>query len=179
VTVEVPGVMGQRLKGKVAIVTGAGSVAEGIGNGRAAALMLAKHGAKVALLDANESSAKQTMEMIAANGGESITIECDVTNQEACRRAVQTTVDAWGRLDILVNNVGTARVPGDATQVDMEAWDRGMRINLTSMVLMTRFAVPEMKRTGGGSIINISSITGLHGGHTNLFYPTSRVPSLI
>jgi NAD(P)-dependent dehydrogenase (short-subunit alcohol dehydrogenase family) len=172
--IDVPGEMGRRLVGKVAIVTGAGSVAEGIGNGRAAALMLAKHGAKVMLLDINEASAAETGEMIAANGGEFLVMRCDVTDEDACRQAVEATVQKWGRLDILVNNVGMAKVPGDATKVDMLAWERGMAINLTSMVLMVRYAVPQMRESGGGSIINISSIVGMMGGHANLFYPTSK-----
>jgi NAD(P)-dependent dehydrogenase (short-subunit alcohol dehydrogenase family) len=165
---------GRRVAGKVAIVTGAGSVAEGIGNGRAAALMLARQGAKVALLDVNEASAAETGRMIAEEGGESFSMRCDVTDPQSCEAAVQATVARWGRLDILVNNVGTARIAGDAVTVDLDAWDRGMRINVTSMVLMTRYAVPAMKKSGGGSIINISSIVALHGGHTNLFYPTSK-----
>ncbi|WP_454739326.1 SDR family NAD(P)-dependent oxidoreductase [Cupriavidus necator] len=165
---------GERVSGKVAIVTGAGSVAEGMGNGRAAAIMLARQGAKVTLLDINEASAAETGRMIKEEGGECLVMKCDVTDPESCRAAVEATVQRWGRLDILVNNVGTARIAGDATTVDLEAWDRGMRINVTSMVLMVRYAVPEMKKSGGGSIINISSITGLQGGHTNLFYPTSK-----
>jgi NAD(P)-dependent dehydrogenase (short-subunit alcohol dehydrogenase family) len=165
---------GDRVSGKVAIVTGAGSVSEGIGNGRAAALMLARHGAKVALLDVNEESALETERMIKEEGGECFAMRCDVTLQESCREAVEATVNRWGRLDILVNNVGTARIAGDATAVDLDAWERGMRINVTSMVHTVRFAVPEMKKSGGGSIINISSIVGLQGGHTNLFYPTSK-----
>ncbi|SAL05600.1 short-chain dehydrogenase/reductase SDR [Caballeronia calidae] len=165
---------GDRVAGKVAIVTGAGSVTEGIGNGRAAALMLARQGAKVALLDINERSANDTRRMIEEEGGECFAMETDVTNPASCEEAVRRTVSQWGRLDILVNNVGTARVAGDATQVDIEAWNRGMLINVTSMMLMVRFAVPEMKKSGGGSIINISSIVALHGGHTNLFYPTSK-----
>ena len=165
---------GDRVSDKVAIVTGAGSVAEGIGNGRAAALMLARHGAKVALLDINEASAAETGRMIEELGQEYIVIKCDVTDPESCREAVGATVKRWGRLDILVNNVGTARIAGDAVTVDLEAWDRGMRINVTSMVMMTRYAAPEMKKSGGGSIINISSIVGLQGGHTNLFYPTAK-----
>jgi NAD(P)-dependent dehydrogenase (short-subunit alcohol dehydrogenase family) len=172
--VEIPGEMGPRLKGKVAIVAGAGSVAVGVGNGRAAALLLARHGAKVALLDANEKSAQETQEMIAADGGESFAMKCDVTVEEDCRHAVQATVDKYGRLDILMNNVGMSKIPGDATTVNLDSWERGMRINVTSMVLMTRYAVPEMKKSGGGSIINISSITGITGGMANLFYPTSK-----
>ncbi len=165
---------GNRVRGKVAIVTGAGSSAEGIGNGRAAALLLARHGAKVALLDFNEASANETGRMIEEEGGECFVFQADVTDIKACEAAVKATVDRWGRLDVLVNNVGTSRVVGDATTVDVEAWDQGLRLNITSMMYMVRFAVPEMQKSGGGSIINIGSITGLHGGHPNLFYPTSK-----
>jgi NAD(P)-dependent dehydrogenase (short-subunit alcohol dehydrogenase family) len=171
---DIPVKKGDRVAGKVAIVTGAGSVAEGFGNGRAAAFALARHGAKVALLDVNEASAENTARIIRDDGGECIVIQADVTDPESCRAAVQKTVDRWGRLDILINNVGTARVPGDATSVDIDAWDRAYRINVTSMVLMARYAVPEMRKSGGGSIINISSITGMLGGHTNLMYPTTK-----
>lgn len=163
-----------RVGGKVALVTGAGSSAEGIGNGRAAAILLAREGARVALLDYNEASAAETARMIEAEGGECIVIQADVSKVDDCQRAVRTTVDKWGRLDILVNNVGTSRVPGDATELDLDAWDRGLRLNITSMMLMVRFSVPEMKKGGSGSIINIASITAFHGGHPNLFYPTSK-----
>ena len=166
---------GNRVAGKVAIVTGAGSSAEGIGNGRAAAILLARNGAKVALLDFNEAAAAETARMIKEEGGEeTMVIQADVTNVDSCKAAVQATVDRWGRLDILFNNVGTSRVPGNAVDVDLEAWDRGLRLNITSMMLMVRFAVPEMVRSGGGSIINNASITALHGGHPNLLYPTTK-----
>lgn len=166
---------GTRVKGKVALVTGAGSSADGIGNGRAAAILLARNGAKVALLDFNEAAAAETAKMIAAEGGEeTIVIQADVTNVEACKAAVQQTVDRWGRLDILFNNVGTSKVPGNAVELDLEAWDRGLRLNITSMMLMVRFAVPEMIKSGGGSIINNASVTALHGGHPNLLYPTTK-----
>lgn len=166
---------GTRVAGKVAIVTGAGSSAEGIGNGRAAAILLARNGAKVALLDFNEASAAETARMIADEGGEeTIVLQADVTDVASCQSAVRTTVDRWGRLDILFNNVGTSRVPGTAVDVDLEAWDRGLRLNITSMMLMVRFAVPEMIKSGGGSIINNASITALHGGHPNLMYPTTK-----
>lgn len=166
---------GTRVKGKVALVTGAGSSAEGVGNGRAAAILLARNGAKVALLDFNEAAAAETAKMIADEGGEeTIVIQADVTNVEACKAAVQKTVDRWGRLDILFNNVGTSKVPGNAVELDLDAWDRGLRLNITSMMLMVRFAVPEMIKSGGGSIINNASVTALHGGHPNLLYPTTK-----
>ena len=165
---------GDRVAGKVAIVTGGGSVAEGIGNGRAAAILLARHGAKVALMDRVREAAEATAAMIEKDGGTCLIVEGDVTDKSACEAAVQLTVDAWGRLDVLVNNVGTSRIRGTAEDVDLDEWDKGLRVNVTSIVLMTRFAAPAMRRSGGGSIINIGSITGLHGGHPNLLYPTTK-----
>jgi NAD(P)-dependent dehydrogenase (short-subunit alcohol dehydrogenase family) len=166
---------GKRVAGKVALVTGAGcATADGIGNGRAAAMMLARQGAKVAVLDFNAASAADTARMIEAEGGESLVMQGDVSRVADCEAAVRTTVDRWGRLDILVNNVGTSRIRGSAVEVDLDEWDRGMQVNVKSMVMMVRFAAPEMKRTGGGSVINIASITAFHGGHPNLFYPTSK-----
>ncbi len=165
---------GDRVAGKIALVTGAGSSAEGIGNGRASAILLARHGAKLALLDFNKASAEETAKMIRDDGGECIVIEADVSKAEDCERAIETTVGQWGRIDVLMNNVGTSRVPGNAVELDLDAWDRGWRLNVTSMMLMVRFAAPHMKRTGGGSIINTASITAFHGGHPNLFYPTSK-----
>jgi NAD(P)-dependent dehydrogenase (short-subunit alcohol dehydrogenase family) len=112
--------------------------------------------------------------MIEDEGGECLVIQADVTDVDACSAAVRTAVDRWGRLDILVNNVGTSRIRGNAVELDLDEWDRGMLTNVKSMVMMVRFAVPEMKKSGGGSIINISSITAFHGGHPNLLYPTSK-----
>lgn len=165
---------GRRVAGKVALVTGAGSSAEGIGNGRASAILLARQGASVGLLDFNLPAAEETARMIEAEGGTCFSIQGDVSKEEDCKRAVDETVSRYGRLDILVNVVGTSKVRGDATAVDLDEWDRGMAINLKSIVMMARYAVPEMRKNGGGSIINIGSITGLHGGHPNLFYATSK-----
>lgn len=163
-----------RLKGRVAIVTGAGSRASGIGNGRAAAILMARSGAKVALLDAMPDWAAETGRMIAQEGGESIVIEADVTKGADCAQAVKKTVDKWGRVDILVNNVGIGGPPGNAVDVDVEAWEQAMRVNVTSMMLMAKYAIPEMRKLGAGSIINLSSVAGLVGGHPSLLYPTSK-----
>jgi NAD(P)-dependent dehydrogenase (short-subunit alcohol dehydrogenase family) len=165
---------GDRVLGKIAIVTGAGSSAEGIGNGKGSAIMLARHGAKVAIVDYNKAAAEDTARMIEGYGGECIVIEADVSKVEDCERIVKTTVDKWGRLDVLMNNVGTSRIPGNSLEVDLDAWDHGWRLNVKSMVMMVRFSVPEMRKAGGGSIINTASITAFHGGHPNLFYPTSK-----
>jgi len=162
-----------RMAGKVAIVTGAGSRAEGIGNGRASAILLARHGAKVALVDENLEWVTRTQAMIEAEGGISVVVTGDVTSPEDCARIVREAVRLWGRLDVLVNNVGVAGPPGTAVDVDLEAWDRALRVNVTSMMLMAKLAIPEMERNGG-AIINIASYAGLFGGHPSLLYPTSK-----
>jgi len=164
----------KRLSGKVAIVTGAGSRADGIGNGRAAPILLARHGARVALLDTVRGWAEATARMIEAERGECRVIEADVSNPADCAAAVAETAARWGRLDILVNNVGIAGPPGTAVEVDPEAWDQAMRVNVTSMMLMAKHAIPEMRKLGGGAIVNIASVAGLTGGHPNLLYATSK-----
>jgi NAD(P)-dependent dehydrogenase (short-subunit alcohol dehydrogenase family) len=164
----------KRLSGKVAIVTGAGSRGDGIGNGRATAILLARHGARVALLDTVEEWVTLTGNMIGEEGGEAIVIRADVTDPASCAAAVRVTMERWGRIDILVNNVGIAGPPGTAVEVDPEAWDRAMRVNVTSMVLMAKYVIPEMRKVGGGSIVNIASVAGLQGGHPQLMYPTSK-----
>jgi len=163
-----------RMKGKVAIVTGAGSRAEGIGNGRAAAVLLAREGASVALLDAVAEWAEATRALIAADGGTSIVVPCDVTDEAAAAAAVRRTVEEFGRLDVLVNNVGIAGPFGSAVEVDIAEWERAMRVNVTSMVIMAKHAIPEMLKAGGGSIVNLSSVAGLTGGHARLLYATSK-----
>ena len=110
-----------RLKGKVAIVTGAGSRAEGIGNGRATAVILARHGARVTLVDMVAQWAEQTRRLIEAEGGVCQIVEGDVSDPVSCQAIVARTVDAWGRLDILVNNVGITGPRGNAVEVDVDA----------------------------------------------------------
>ncbi|EON96717.1 putative short-chain dehydrogenase reductase sdr protein [Phaeoacremonium minimum UCRPA7] len=147
--------------GDVAIVTGAGSRMDGeIGNGRAAAILLARHGAKVALVDFNTDWANETKRMIDEENGTSIVIQADVTDEESCKNAVAKTVQEWGAVHILVNIVGVGGAMGDATAINMEAWDRDFRINVTSMVLMSRHAIPEMRKARRGSIVNMSSVSG-------------------
>ena len=163
-----------RLDGKVALVTGAGSRADGIGNGRAASILLARAGARVALLDATPAWAEATAQIIRDEGGTCLTVRADVTEPDQCAAAVAATVAAWGRLDALVNNVGVGGPPGNAVVVDIEAWDRAMRINVTSMMLMAKYAIPEMRKLGAGAIVNIASVAGLRGGHPSLLYPTSK-----
>ncbi len=162
------------LAGKVAIVTGAGSRAEGIGNGRAASILLAAEGARVLLVDANRAWAERTRAMILQDGGEAEVQVGDVTKQEDCAAIVAAAKARWGRVDILVNNVGIGGAKGTAETVDLDEWNRGLLINVTSMMLMAKYAVPEMAAGGGGAIVNIASVAGLRGGNPNLLYPTSK-----
>jgi NAD(P)-dependent dehydrogenase (short-subunit alcohol dehydrogenase family) len=164
----------ERLSGRTAIVTGAGSRGPGIGNGRAAAILLARHGARVILVDAVLEAAAETERMIAAEGGTSIALQLDVTRPADCEVAVRTAVAAGGQLKILVNNVGIGGPPGTAVDVDLEAWEHALRVNVTSMMLMSKYAIPEMRKAGGGAIVNIASVAGLIGGHPSLLYPTSK-----
>jgi NAD(P)-dependent dehydrogenase (short-subunit alcohol dehydrogenase family) len=149
-----------RLKDKVAIVTGAGSRGEGIGNGRAAAILFAREGARVLLVDQSADAAEVTRAAIAAEGGEAAVCAADVTRAAECRAIVDEAVRRWGRLDILDNNVG---IGGRATvvEVDEAEWDHMMRVNVTSMMLTSKHAIPAMARGGGGAIVNISSISAL------------------
>jgi NAD(P)-dependent dehydrogenase (short-subunit alcohol dehydrogenase family) len=166
---------GQRLQGKVAIVTGAGSrVPGGIGNGRAAAVLMAREGARVTLADTAPDWVAETLAMIDAEGGQAQVVEADVTDPAACAVIVQRTVAAWGRLDILVNNVGINGPRGSAVDVDPDAWDVAMQVNVKSMMLMARAAIPEMIRGGGGAIVNLGSVAGLMAGNPNLLYTASK-----
>jgi NAD(P)-dependent dehydrogenase (short-subunit alcohol dehydrogenase family) len=162
------------LKGRVAIVTGAGSQAEGIGNGRAAAILMARDGARVLLIDAVEAAAQRTREMIMEEGGEATVCMADVSMDKDCQAAVALAVEQWGRVDILVNNVGIGGPQGTAVDLDLEAWEKGLRVNVTSMMLMARHSIPHMRANGKGSIINVASVAGLIGGHPSLLYPTSK-----
>jgi NAD(P)-dependent dehydrogenase (short-subunit alcohol dehydrogenase family) len=151
---------GPRLAGKVAIVTGAGSRAEGIGNGRAAAILFAREGARVLLVDQQREAAEATHAMIKTEGGEAAVFVADVTRNDDCQAMVEEAVRRWGRLDVLDNNVGIGS-RGSVVDIDEAEWDRVMKVNVTSMMLTGKHAVPAMARTGGGAIVTISSISAL------------------
>ena len=149
-----------RLEGKVAIVTGAGSSGPGVGNGKAASVLFAREGAKVLLVDININHAQETLELITAEGGEASVFQADVTNADHCRSMVESAVERYGRLDILDNNVGVI-LRAKFADIDPEDWDRVMAINLKSMMLASQSAIPRMIDSGGGSIINITSVAGI------------------
>ena len=160
------------LAGRTAIVTGAGSRAAGIGIGRASAIVLARHGARVLLVDLDGDNVEQTRRMVEAEGGDAITAVADVGDASACNALAARVLEQWGRIDIVLNNVGIAGPPGTAEALDVVEWEKAMHINVTSMMLMVRSCVPHMN--AGGSIINMASIAGLYGSFANLLYPTSK-----
>jgi NAD(P)-dependent dehydrogenase (short-subunit alcohol dehydrogenase family) len=161
-----------RLEGKVAIVTGAGSSGEGIGNGKATAVLFAREGAKVLLVDAVRERAEETLSMIKEEGGEASVFQADVTQAEECRDMVGAAVERYSRVDILDNNVGISR-RGTVVEVSEEDWDRVMTVNLKTMMLASKAAIPKMIEGGGGAIINISSIAGLRA-HSSTPYTASK-----
>ena len=144
----------------MAIVTGAGSQTSGIGNGRAAAILFAREGARVLIVDQNRSAAEETLEAIRKEGGEAEVFIGDVSRAEDCGAIVDRALAFWGKLDILDNNVGISG-PGSVVEVKEDLWDRVMAVNVKSMMLMSKFAIPAMAAKKGGSIINISSISAL------------------
>ncbi|KAK7179442.1 2-(S)-hydroxypropyl-CoM dehydrogenase [Paraphaeosphaeria sporulosa] len=166
-------------KGKVAIVTGAGCVGDGIGNGRAITIMLADEGCNVLCLDMDFQNAERTVLMANAKPGrgKAVAFQCDVTKAQDCEASVQFALKEFGRLDILVNNVGIGGAQGTAVDVDMEAFAKGLEVNISSMVLMTKYAIPAMMKNEGpvrGGIVNMGSVAGLKGGTPHLLYPTSK-----
>ena len=149
-----------RVQGKVAVVTGAGSVGEGIGNGKAAAIVYAREGAKLLLVDYRLDAAEETKAIVDKEGGECSTLQADVGKSEECGKIIQSCVERYGRVDILHNNVGI-ELPGGLRETTEEAWDKTMRVNLKSMFLLCKFAIPHMQKQGGGAIVNVSSINAI------------------
>jgi NAD(P)-dependent dehydrogenase (short-subunit alcohol dehydrogenase family) len=149
------------LSGKVAIVTGGGAPDQGIGNGRAAALLLARAGARVLVVDIVPEAAAQTVAMIAQEGGSAVPFVADVADELQCRAVVDEALLRFGRLDLLDNNVGIGG-RGSVVDTPVADWRRIMQVNVDSMFLVSRFAIPAMIETaGGGAIVNVSSISAL------------------
>ncbi|MGE0540298.1 MAG: SDR family NAD(P)-dependent oxidoreductase [Dehalococcoidia bacterium] len=152
--------MAGRIEGKVAIVVGGGQTpGETIGNGRATAVVLAREGGRVAVVDRNLESADETVAMIRDEGGEAAAFQADATDDAAIRRMIAAVAEQYGRLDILHNNVGASITLGDAPAADIteDAFDRSFAVNLKSAWLACKYALPLL-RERGGSIVNISSM---------------------
>ncbi len=149
------------LAGKVALISGGGAAGDGIGNGRAAAILLARSGTKVLVADRELALAERTVEMITGEGGTAAALAGDVTEEADCRRLVDDTVKRFGRLDFLDNNVGIGS-RGSVVDETPEQYRKVMQVNVESMFLLSKYAIPAMIATAkGGAIVNISSISAL------------------
>ncbi|MBI5584993.1 MAG: 3-oxoacyl-ACP reductase FabG [Deltaproteobacteria bacterium] len=157
-----------KLKDKVALVTGAGQ-----GIGRAIAVLSARQGARVALVERNETSGRETCEQIQAQGGEAFLIALDITRPGAATDAVGQAREAWGRIDILVNNAGFDR-PGGIFKIRDEDWDAVLGVHLKAALAFTREVIPGMKERQYGRIVNLSSIYGKSGGKGEIAYATAK-----
>lgn len=157
-----------RLVDKVAIVTGGAS-----GIGRGTALLLAKEGARVVIADLDASSAQETIGHIKKAKGEACFVPTDVSQTGQIKNTVDVAVNQFGRLDILFNNAGI-NPPGSVTDMDEEVWDREMAVNLKSVFLCSKYVIPEMKKMGGGVIINTASVAGILANFGAAAYCTSK-----
>ncbi len=163
---------GTRLSGKVAIVTGAGATGNGdfVGIGQAISMLLARHGAQVLLVDREEQNAETTLAMIREDGGDASVFVGDVTSNTDCQDMADAAISRYGKLNVLINNVGISG-PGSVTDVDEELWDTVIDVNLKSVMLTSKHAIPRMIEAGGGSIVNLSSIVGLRAGSGSPSHP--------
>ena len=153
---------------KVAIVTGGGS-----GIGEATARRFSQEGAAVVVADTRFHKAENVAREINELGGHAIALEVDVAVPESISHLIQETVEQFGRLDVMFNNAGTLK-PGTVVELDVDDWDFVMGVNVRSVFLGGKYAIPAMKQSGGGSIINTASISGLHGDGGAVVYATSK-----
>lgn len=151
-----------RLAGKVAIVTGAASVGPGVGNGKATAILFAREEAKVLLVNRSEDHARELQDEIENEGGECSVFAADVSQREQVAEMVEAAMRRYGRLDILHNNVGIGG-PGTAADVTEQVWDDAMNVNLKGTMWCCKYAIPHMLASGGGSIINVSTVAAVRG----------------
>lgn len=164
----------RRLEGKVAIVTGAGTLDDGWGNGKAASVAFAREGAKVIAADRRLDAAESTAALITGEGGECVAVGADVTSEEDVEGLVQRAIAEFGRIDVLQNNVGVG-LPTSTTEVSLRDWNLVHKINLTGTFLTTRAVLPGMAAQGSGSIVNVSSIASMRWtGVPFLSYSTSK-----
>lgn len=161
-----------KLQDKVAIVAGAGSSRPGIGNGKATALLFARQGAKVIVGDCNLAAAEETARLIKDEGNEATAVETDVAKEESARVLVEAAVSRYGTLNIVFNNVGI-QFGGTGLTVEENDWDAMIDVNLKSVLFVCKYAVPEMIKSGGGSIVNNASMAAFYG-HPIYAYSTSK-----
>jgi NAD(P)-dependent dehydrogenase (short-subunit alcohol dehydrogenase family) len=165
--------MGGRVAGKVTLIAGAGSVGPGWGNGRAAAVLFAREGAKVFAVDKNVDAMAETVARVGSDG-EIVTHVCDVTDGDQVLTMVQACRKAFGRIDILLNNVGGS-APGGAAELSEEVWDQQIDYNLKSVFLTCHHVIPIMIGQGGGAIVNTASTSGIsYSGSPQIGYASTK-----
>jgi NAD(P)-dependent dehydrogenase (short-subunit alcohol dehydrogenase family) len=152
--------MGERLQGRIAIVTGAGCIGPGWGNGRATAVRFAEEGARIFAVDRELDSVTETVERVKAVGGEIVTHQCDVTDSASVEVMVKTCLEHFGRIDVLVNNVGGSAAGGPVEMAE-EIWDAQVDSNLKSVFLTLKHVLPVMEKQKAGAVVNIASTSGL------------------
>jgi NAD(P)-dependent dehydrogenase (short-subunit alcohol dehydrogenase family) len=163
-----------RLKGKTALVVGAGSIGPGWGNGKATAATFAREGAQVFCVDRNPAAAEETVKIITGEGGKATAFAADVSRATEVEAMVAACLKAYGRIDVLHNNVGIAEM-GSVVEVTEAEWDRVFAVNLKSAYLAMKHVIPVMVDQGGGSIVNISSIASIrHVGISYVSYGASK-----
>ncbi len=164
-----------RLDNKIAFITGIGSVGEGWGNGRATATLFARQGAVVFGTDINPAAADTTAATIAAEGGVCAVQRCDGTDSDAVAEAVKACLARFGRIDILVNNVGGS-APGDPVSMDEAVWDMQMDLNLKTVFLTCKHILPVMQAQGAGVVVNVASVAGIRDqlGRDYIAYAASK-----
>ena len=164
----------ERLKGKTAMVVGAGSIGPGWGNGKATAVTFARQGAQVFCVDRNGAAAEETVRIITSEGGKASAFTADASRAADVEAMVAACLKTYGRIDVLDNNVGIAEM-GGVVEVTEAEWDRVFAVNLKSAFLSMKHTIPVMQRQGGGSIINISSIASIrHVGISYVTYAASK-----
>src|ERR1700755_1603812 len=164
----------QRLKGKTAMVVGAGSIGPGWGNGKATAVTFARQGAQVFCLDRNGAAGEETVGVLKSGRGKGGAFTADVSRAADVEAMVAACLKTYGRIDVLDNNVGIAEM-GSVVEVSEAEWDRVFAVNLKSAFLSMKHVIPVMARQGGGSIINISSIASIrHLGISYVSYATTK-----
>ncbi len=164
-----------RLTGKTAVVVGAGQTAgETIGNGRATAVLFAREGAKVLLVDRDEASVEETARRIAVDGGEAVVHVCDIGSAADCEALPEAAIGALGRIDVLHNNVGIGAGDASPTRVEEDVWDRILDVNLKAMWRTCKYIVPVMREQRSGAIVNISSIAAVAAATTLTAYKISK-----
>ena len=152
--------MSGRLQNKVALVVGAGSIAEGWSNGKAASVLFAREGARIFAADINLAAAEETAAIIQGEGGAATAHAANATSAEQVKAMVAACMDAYGQIDVLHNNVGGS-IPGGAVEIDEADWDANIALNLKSVFLTCKAVLPIMEAQGSGAIVNLSSVAGM------------------